>query len=41
MPLVNLTDEQYTEKAYELLGMIDSLRNALFHNTMAEGVLCV
>ena len=30
-----LTDEQYTEKACELLGMIDSLRNALFHKTMA------
>ena len=30
-----LTDEQYTEKACELLGMIDSLRNALFHKSMA------
>jgi hypothetical protein len=30
-----LTDEQYTEKACELLGMVGRLRNALFHNTMA------
>ena len=30
-----LTDEQYTEKARELLWMVGRLRNALFHNTMA------
>ena len=30
-----LTDEQYIEKARELLGMIGRLRNALFHNTLA------
>jgi hypothetical protein len=30
-----LTDEQYTEKACELLGMVGRLRNALFHKTMA------
>ena len=30
-----LTDEQYTEKACELLGMIGRLRNAPFHKTMA------
>jgi hypothetical protein len=30
-----LTDEQYTEKARELLWMVDRLRNALFHKTMA------
>jgi hypothetical protein len=30
-----LSDEQYTEKARELLWMVGRLRNALFHNTMA------
>ena len=30
-----LTDEQYTEKARELLAMVGRLRNALFHNTLA------
>ncbi len=30
-----LSDEQYTEKARELLWMLGRLRNALFHNTMA------
>ena len=30
-----LTDEQYTENARELLWMIGRLRNALFHKTMA------
>ena len=30
-----LTDEQYTEKARELLGMVGRLRSALFHKTMA------
>ena len=30
-----LTDEQYTEKARELLWMVGRLRNALFHKTMA------
>ena len=30
-----LTDEQYTEKARELLWMVGWLRNALFHKTMA------
>ena len=30
-----LTDEQYTEKARELLWMIGWLRSALFHKTMA------
>ena len=30
-----LTDEQYTEKTRELLRMVGSLRNALFHKTMA------
>ena len=30
-----LTDEQYIEKARELLVMVGRLRNALFHNTLA------
>ena len=30
-----LSDEQYTEKARELLWMVGRLRNALFHKTMA------
>jgi hypothetical protein len=30
-----LTDQQYIEKARELLRMVARLRNALFHNTMA------
>ena len=30
-----LTDEQYAEKARELLWMVGWLRNALFHKTMA------
>ena len=30
-----LTDEQYTEKARELLWMIGWLRNTLFHKSMA------
>ena len=30
-----LSDEQYTEKARELLWMVVRLRNALFHNTLA------
>ena len=30
-----LTDEKYTEKARELLGMVGWLRHALFHKTMA------
>ena len=30
-----LTDEQYTEKARELLLMVGRLRNALFHKSMA------
>ena len=30
-----LTDEQYTEKARELLWMVGRLRNALLHQTMA------
>ena len=30
-----LTDEQYIEKARELLWMVVRLRNALFHKTMA------
>ena len=30
-----LTDEQYTEKARELLWMVGRLRHALFHKTMA------
>ena len=30
-----LTDEQYTDKARELLWMIGRLRNALFHKTLA------
>jgi hypothetical protein len=30
-----LTDEQYSEKARDLLWMIGRLRNALFHKTMA------
>ena len=30
-----LTEEQYTEKADELLWMVDRLRNALFHKTLA------
>ena len=30
-----LTDEQYTEKARELLWMVGRIRNALFHKTMA------
>ena len=30
-----LTDEQYTEKARELLWMVGWLRNALFHKSMA------
>ena len=30
-----LSDEQYTEKARELLWMVGRLRNALFHNTLA------
>ena len=30
-----LTDQQYTEKARELLRMVARLRNALFHKTMA------
>ena len=30
-----LTDQQYTEKARELLWMVGRLRNALFHKTMA------
>ncbi|MGB7276245.1 MAG: hypothetical protein WBD15_00660, partial [Pseudolabrys sp.] len=30
-----LTDQQYIEKARELLRMVARLRNALFHNTVA------
>ena len=30
-----LTDEQYSEKARELLWMVGWLRNALFHKSMA------
>jgi len=30
-----LNEQQYTEKARELLGMIGRLRNALFHKSMA------
>ena len=30
-----LTDQQYAEKARDLLWMIGRLRNALFHKTMA------
>ena len=30
-----LTDEQYTEKARELLEILGRLRNALFHQTVA------
>ena len=30
-----LTDQQYIEKARELLRMVARLRNALFHKTMA------
>jgi hypothetical protein len=30
-----VTDQQYTEKGRELLGMVGRLRNALFHKTLA------